>query len=94
MGGGDSRLIARRERIRSALLVVCALILFVAGLLLLFAPASAHEQSRRGVQSFPVGPDRWIMGAQSREPVSLRGANGCLHFLRASPEGTASEPKG
>lgn len=66
-------LMARKGRLRSVLLVICALVLFLAGLFLLFAPAVAQPDSRPGIGSSPVGQDRWIMGAQSREPVSLPG---------------------
>ena len=41
----------RRQRIRSVLLVFSALLLFLAGLFLLFAPAS-NGQSRRRPESF------------------------------------------
>lgn len=54
-------------------MVLGALILFLAGLLLLLAPANAQDQSRRDVQSSPAAPHGWIMGAQSHEPVSLPG---------------------
>jgi hypothetical protein len=65
--------IGRSRRVRSAVLVICALILFLAGVLLLFAPASARGQLRRGSGGFPLRPAGGIMGAQSREPVSLAG---------------------
>jgi hypothetical protein len=43
----------RRQRIRSVLLVFSALLLFLAGLFLLFAPALASNgQSRRRPESF------------------------------------------
>jgi len=102
MGDSTVTLMPRRGRVRSVLLVICALMLFLAGLFLLFAPALAQPDSRSGRNdglprivvsqtseqnplakaghpglllfgSSPVGPDRWIMGAQSREPVSLPG---------------------
>lgn len=45
----------RRQRIRSVLLVFSALLLFLAGLFLLFAPAPASDgQSRRAPESFRV----------------------------------------
>ena len=62
--------VAQGGRMKSVLLVLCALVLFIAGLLLLFAPAAAQDQSRRGPLGSPVGADRWIMSAQSSEPVS------------------------
>ncbi len=65
--------LAQGGRVKSVLLVVCAVMLFIAGLLLLFAPAAAQDQSRRGQQGSPLGADRWIMSAQSSEPVSLPG---------------------
>ena len=65
---------ARSGRIRSALLVFGALLLFVAGLLLLFAPAHAEgDQSRFCPAHFPWGANGWIMGAQSHQPCSLAG---------------------
>ena len=66
------RFVAGTRRVKSVLLVVCALILFVAGLLLLLAPAAAQDQSRRGQHGSPFGADRWIMSAQSSEPVLCR----------------------
>jgi hypothetical protein len=57
------------RRIRSALMVFCALVLFLAGLLLLFAPASAQDsRSRIRTPDFPDAANRWIMGAHSHEP--------------------------
>jgi len=47
MAKGGSKSTARSGRIRSALLVFGALLLFVAGLLLLFAPARAEEDQSR-----------------------------------------------
>ncbi len=49
---------------RSALLVFCALLLFLAGLLLLFAPVSAQEKSGIDMHPFPCGENGGIMGAQ------------------------------
>lgn len=62
-----------RERIRSVLMVVGALVLFVAGLLLLFAPASAQEESRLQRVHSHSGGDGRIMGAQSLQASLLAG---------------------
>ena len=49
----------RRQRIRSVLLVFSALLLFLFGLFLLFAPAPASDrQSRRRSESFRAPRDR------------------------------------
>jgi hypothetical protein len=49
----------RRQQIRSVLLVFSALLLFLAGLFLLFAPASASNgQSRRPPESFRAPLER------------------------------------
>ena len=68
-----STFVARGRRIRSALLVIGALLLFVAGLLLLLAPAGAQDQSGHGTHHFPDEANGWIMGSQSHEPVSVAG---------------------
>jgi len=62
-------------RIRNGLMVFCALVLFVAGLLLLFAPASAQDGvSRCQPVPFPGGAHGWIMVGQSHQPdFSARG---------------------
>ena len=65
--------LARGGRVKSVVLVVCALMLFLAGLLLLLAPAAALDHSRSGQPGSPLGADGWIMSAQSSEPVSLPG---------------------
>ena len=50
---------SRSQRIRSALLVLSALILFLFGLFLLFAPAPAFDrQSCRRPESFRAPPER------------------------------------
>ena len=52
----------QRGRVRNGLMVVCALVLFLAGLLLLFAPASAQDGvSRCRPVPFPGGGTGWIM---------------------------------
>jgi hypothetical protein len=62
-------------RIRSVLMVLCALALFLAGLLLLFAPASAQgDDSRFSPAPFPGGANGWIMGAHSPQSESVAGA--------------------
>lgn len=58
--------VARARRIRSALMVFAALILFLAGVLLLLAPASAQDEDSH--LSFPSPSNGWIMGAHSHEP--------------------------
>jgi len=69
-----STFVAQRGRIRSALLVFGALLLFVAGLLLLFAPAKAEDgQSWLRPADFSGGANGGIMGAQSHQPGSLAG---------------------
>lgn len=66
--------IDRKRRIRSALMVICAVTLFVAGLLLLFAPAHARrDHSRCEPEHFLNGVHGWIMSAQSHEPESPAG---------------------
>jgi len=61
-----------RRPIRSVIMIVCALVLFVAGLFLLFAPA--HRQvSRCGPDHFPGADNGWIMGAQSFQANFLAG---------------------
>ena len=66
--------IARSARIRSALLVFCALMLFLAGVLLLLAPASAqNDESRLQTVPFPCAGNGWIIGAQSHEPGFVGG---------------------
>jgi hypothetical protein len=55
----DSMDRSRRQRIRSALLVLSALLLFLFGLFLLFAPAPGSDgQSRRRPKSFRPPLDR------------------------------------
>lgn len=73
MEEGGAKLVAPVRRVKSVLLVVCALMLFIAGLLLLLAPPAAQDQSRCEQQGSPADADRWIMSAQSSEPVSLPG---------------------
>jgi len=68
-----SNSMVRSRRIRNTLLVFGALLLFVAGLLLLLAPARAQDQSGTGAHHFPDGGNGWIMGSQSHEPVCLAG---------------------
>lgn len=64
----------RGKRIRSALLVFCAVVLFLAGLLLLFAPGPGQsEQSQLRRVHFRSGENGRIMGWQSRVPTSLAG---------------------
>lgn len=61
-------------RIRSILMVFCAVVLFLAGLLLLFAPGPAlGEGSRRQPVDFPGSGNGWIMSAQSLQPISSAG---------------------
>lgn len=63
---------ATRERIRRVLMVFCALALFLAGLVLLFAPG--RDQVSRGAPDyFPGTGDGWIMGAKSYQANSLAG---------------------
>ena len=65
---------ARGGRMRRARLVVCALVLFAAGLLLLFAPGpGAEDHSRVQPVHCPCGEDGWIMGAQSLQPGFVAG---------------------
>ena len=65
---GDSTM-TRRGRIRNGLMVFCALVLFLAGLLLLFAPASAQDGvSRCQPVPFHGGGYGWIMVGQSHQP--------------------------
>ena len=73
MGHSISTYVARSRRIRNALLLIGALMFFVAGLFLLLAPTHGKDQSGPGVHHFPEDADGWIMGSQSREPVSLVG---------------------
>jgi hypothetical protein len=68
-----SRFVACSRRIRGALLLFCALLLFVAGLLLLFAPVPAQNQSGPGAHHFHDDANGWIMGSQSHERVSVAG---------------------
>jgi len=64
----------RAQRIRSGLLVLSALLLFVFGILLLFAPAPAQEsQSSVRPGHFPCHAKRWIMGSHSGKVISLAG---------------------
>ena len=64
----------RSRRIQSVLLVCGALMLFLFGLLLLFAPAPARgELSKVKQDHFPSREGRWIMGSQSRKPIFLAG---------------------
>jgi len=69
-----SKFAAHRGRIRRALMFVGATVLFLAGLLLLLAPASAQDSECR-TQSlhFHGGANGWIIGAQSHEPTFLAG---------------------
>jgi hypothetical protein len=68
----------RKDRIRSALLVIGAAALFVFGLLLLLAPAPApdpqpcSESCFRQIH-FLCGDNGRIIGSQSRKPISLAG---------------------
>jgi hypothetical protein len=56
-------------------MVLCALVLFLAGLLLLFAPGPARgEDSGRRPADFPSGGNGWIMSAQSLQPDSFAGS--------------------
>jgi hypothetical protein len=69
---------ARNQRIRNALLVICALVLFLAGLLLLFAPGPGRnpgqdEQSQLTQRHFPSAGNGRIMGSQTRKSISLAG---------------------
>ena len=65
---GDSTM-TRGGRIRNGLMVLCALVLFLAGLLLLFAPASAQDgESRCQPAPFPGGGNGWIMVGQLPQP--------------------------
>ncbi len=65
---GDST-VTQRGRIRNGLMVICALVLFLAGLLLLFAPASAQDgESRCSPVPSPGGGNGWIMVGQSHQP--------------------------
>ena len=74
MGNGIQTPVARGRRVRSALLVFCAVVLFLAGLLLLLAPAPAQgEGSRVPLVPSPCGGDGWIMGAQSYQASFLAG---------------------
>jgi hypothetical protein len=69
-----SMLAAHSRRIRRALMLAGALVLFLAGLLLLLAPASAQDgKSRIDPLHFHGGANGWIMGAQSHEPGFLAG---------------------
>jgi len=62
-------------RIRKGLMVFCALVLFLAGLLLLLAPASAQDgESICQPAHFLGGANGWIMGAQSHQPGSAAGS--------------------
>ena len=55
-------------------MIVGALMLFLAGLLLLLAPASAQDsESRTQPLHFHGGANGWIIGAQSHEPGFLAG---------------------
>jgi hypothetical protein len=63
----------RAQRIRSALLILSALLLFVFGLLLLIAPAPVHDQHSMLLQHFPGAENGWIIGSQSRKSISLAG---------------------
>ena len=73
MEKGSGRSMVDPVRVRRTLLVIGAVLLFVAGLLLLFAAARAQDQSGPGAHHFPEDADGWIMGSQSHEPVSLAG---------------------
>ena len=69
MEDSTSTSVALSKRTRSALMVFCALVLFLAGLLLLFAPPSAKDsRSQIRTPDFPDAVNRWIMGAHSHEP--------------------------
>jgi len=69
MGGSTHKFVTQPGRIRDGLMVFCALVLFVAGLLLLFAPASAQDgESRCHPVHFPRGGNGWIMVGQSHQP--------------------------
>ena len=64
----------RGQRIRSVLLVFSALILFLFGLFLLFAPEpAAHGQSRRGAESFRMPLDRVDNGTAIAKAEFTRG---------------------
>ncbi len=66
--------LAQGRRGRSALMVFCAVVLFLAGLLLLLAPGPIHsEPSCRRQMHFPRGVNGRIMSAQFTEPASLAG---------------------
>jgi uncharacterized protein YjeT (DUF2065 family) len=70
----NSIFVERSRRIRNALTIAGALVLFLAGLLLLLAPVSArHHESRTQPLHFPDCAIGWIMGAQSHEPGFLAG---------------------
>ncbi len=64
------------RRIKSALMVLCALMLFLAGFWLLFAPAPGRQpekESRLRAFHFPCGADGWIMGSQSHHSEFMGG---------------------
>ena len=63
---------ATGERIRRVLMVFCALALFLAGLVLLFAPPR-DQVSRGAPDHFPSAGDGWIMGANSYQANPLAG---------------------
>jgi len=69
MEGSTHNFVKRGGRIRNGLMVFCALVLFLAGLLLLLAPASAQDgESRCHPVHFPRGGNGWIMVGQSHQP--------------------------
>ncbi len=59
-------------RTRRLLMVFGAVVLFLAGLLLLFAPPRDHN-SRCAPDPLPRAGDGWIMGAPSIQANSLAG---------------------
>ena len=74
MGDSISIWVAGTGRIPSIVMLAGALMLFVAGLLLLRAPASAQgTESRTRPPHFPGSRKGWIIGAQSHEPGFLAG---------------------
>ncbi len=65
---------SRIERIRGAAMLLGALALFLVGLLLLLVPARAETQpSNLNQLHCPCSKNGWIMGTQSRKPISLAG---------------------
>ncbi len=72
MDDGTSTFIARSRRVRGALMVFCAMVLFLAGLLLLLAPAVTKDSHFRILTiDFASGGNGWIMSAHSDEPGPL-----------------------